>query len=145
MWRRIDGDVGRLNTISGADQAFEDSVHDVDNVGVTAEVGGKLAFYAVLGLNQLFDNFEIGLDIRAAKRVYRLLRIANDKNLSGGEFYIAPLFGRMAHFFREIKKDFVLDRVRVLKFVDENRAELHFQLLTYVRPITDQVARAHEQ
>src|SRR4030095_15117464 len=144
MWRRIDGDVGRLNTISGLDQAFEDAVDHVEDVGVTAEVGGEETFHAVLGLNYLFDDFEIGLDIRAAERVDRLLRVANDENLSGDEFYIAPLFRRKARFFREIKKNFILDRVRVLKFVDENRAELPFQLLTYVRTIAHQVAGAHE-
>src|SRR4029453_18817289 len=145
MWRRIDSDVGRLNTILGLDQAFEDAVDHVEDVGVTAEVGGEAAFHPVLGFNQLFDDFEIGLDIRAAERVYRLLRVANDENLSGGEFYIAPFFRRIVRFFREIKKNFILDRVRVLKFVDENRAELLFQLLTYARMIAHEVAGADEQ
>ena len=51
MWRRIDGDVGRLNTILGLDQTFEDAVDHVEDVGVTAEVGGEAAFHAVLGFN----------------------------------------------------------------------------------------------
>ena len=51
MWRRIDGDVGRLNTILGLDEAFEDAVDHVEDVGVTAEVSGEPAFHAILGFN----------------------------------------------------------------------------------------------
>ena len=51
MWRRMDGDVGRLNTVLRLDQTFEDAVDHVEDVGVTAEVGGEAAFDAVLGFD----------------------------------------------------------------------------------------------
>jgi hypothetical protein len=47
----MDGDVRRLNTSLGLDETFEDAVDHVEDVGVTAEIGGETAFHAILGFN----------------------------------------------------------------------------------------------
>ncbi len=96
--RRIDGDVGRLHAVLSLDEVFERAVHSVQDRGVAAKVGGETALDAILRFDYFFDDFEVGLDIRAAKSVDRLLRIADDENLSGDDFYLTPVLRRMTGF-----------------------------------------------
>ena len=47
--------------------------------------------------------------------------------------------------FGEIEQDLVLDRIGILKFVDEDRAVAPFEVRAHVILVADEIARAHEQ
>ena len=81
--RRLDADVGRLYPRLGLDELFKGAVDDVEDCAVATEVGGQPALDAVLRHDDFFDDFQIGLDIGAAKSIDRLFWIADDEQFAG--------------------------------------------------------------
>ena len=143
--RRMDGDVGRLHAVLSLDEIFERAVDSVEDRRVAAKVGGEPALDAVLRFDDFFDDFEIGFDVGAAKGVDRLLRVADDEYFSGNDSNLAPVHRCLTGLFGQVEENLILDRIGVLKFVDENRAVAPFEIRAYAHLVAHEIARAHEQ
>src|SRR6266545_176447 len=116
--RGMDGDVGRLHALLSLDEIFECAVDHVKDRRVAAKVGGKPAFDAVLRLDNFLDDFEISLDVGAAKSIDRLLWIADHEYFPGRHFYVAPIRRRVAELLGQVEENLILDWISVLNFGD---------------------------
>ena len=85
-----------------------------------------------------------GFDIGAAKGIDRLFGVAHDKQFSRLEFSVAPGGGLRSHLLSEIKNDLVLHGIRILEFIDQQRAIVALQLFTDYGMIAEQRARFAE-
>ena len=143
--RGVYGDVGRLQVVLSLEEGFKSAVDDVKYSCIAAKIGRQPAFDAILRLDDFLDDFEIGLDVGPAKSIDRLFGIADDEDFAGSQFHLAPVLGRSALGFGEIEQDLVLDRIGILKFVDEDRAVAPFEVGAHVILVADEIACAHEQ
>src|ERR1044071_5806123 len=141
----MNGDVGRLHAVLGLDDIFKRAVDAVEDRRIAAEIRREPEFDAVLRLNNFLDDFEIGFDVGAAKSVDRLLGVADHEDFSRDDLHFAPIRRGLAELLGQVKKNFVLDRIGVLKFVDENGAVAAFEIRAHARLIAHQIARANEQ
>ena len=141
----MDGDVGRLQVVLSLNEGFKRAVDDVEYRRIAAKIGRQPAFDAVLRLDDFLDDFEIGLDVGPAKSIDRLFGIADDEDFAGSQFYLAPILGCSALGFGKIEQNLVLDRIGILKFVDEDRAVAAFEVRAHVILVADEIACAHEQ
>src|SRR6516162_7450145 len=142
---RIERNVSGLQTMSLLDEIFKDTIDAIENNLVAAKVGGEPAFDTILGFDNFFDHLEIGFNIGAAKSVNRLLRITDDEDFSGNYFDLAPVHRRLPGLFGQVEEDLILNRIRILKFVEENRAVTAFKIGPHPRLIPHQIACAHQQ
>ena len=117
--RGLDGDVRRLQACLRLDEFFEGTVDDVEDGAVAAKIGGQPAFDAILRLDDFLDHFEIGFDVGAAEGVDRLFRIADDEQFAGCQFDFAPIRHALVGLLGQVEQNLILDRVGVLKLVDQ--------------------------
>ncbi len=143
--RGMNGDVGRLHAVLRLDETFKRAVDAIEDRRVAAKVGGEPAFDAVLRFDDFLDDFEIGFDVGAAKSVDRLLRVPDHEDFSRNDFHLAPIHRGLARLLGQVKKNLILDRIGVLKFVDENRAIAPLEIRAHAHLIAHEIARAHEQ
>ncbi len=143
--RGADRDILGLQACSRPDQPVENSVDDVENFSMAAEVGRKPAFDAVLRYDDFLHDFQIGFDVGAAKRVDRLLRIADHEDFSLGELNVFPVGRLHSDLLGKVDEDFILDGIGVLEFIDQDRLEAALQLLAHRPMIAHESSRAREQ
>ena len=91
------------------------------------------------------NNGIVGFDIRPPKRINGLLGIAHDKQFTRGRLHAMPFPGFGALGLGQKQDDLVLDRVGILKFIDDNRLVLLLQFGAHVRVIPQQGPRPREQ
>ena len=129
----------------GLDEFFKGTVDDVEDGAVAAEVGRQPAFDAVLRQDDFLDHFQIGFDVGAAEGVDRLFRIADDKQFAGCQFNFAPVRHALVGLFGQVEQNLILDRIGVLKLVDQDRPVAALEFGAHALVIAHQVARAHQQ
>src|SRR5438477_9307208 len=95
------------------------------------------------GLDQ-FADFEVGRDVGSAETIDRLLRIADDEQRSGARPQLSPilLFEILAC---QIEQDFCLQRIGVLKLVDQHVRKSMLEVTAHGRMIAQHVARECEE
>jgi hypothetical protein len=135
----------RLQAVLCLDEIFKDTIDAVEDSPIAAEVCGEPALDAVLSLDNFLYDLEIGFNIGATKSVNRLLRIPDDEDFSRNYSHSAPVRRGRTGLFGQVKQDLILDRIGILKFVEENRAVAPFQIGPHARVIAHQVAGAHQQ
>ena len=74
-----------------------------------------------------------------------MLRISHDKDLSRNKLHLSPLSRLPAGSLGEIKENFILDRIGVLKLVDQDRLILALQLLADPRVVADEIPGADQE
>ncbi len=141
----MDGDVGWLHAVLSLDEGLEGAVDSIQDRRVAAKIGRKPAFDAILRFDDFLDDFEIGLDVGAAKSIDRLFRIADHEYFPWDYFELAPIHRGLAGGLGQVEENLILNRIGVLKFVDEDRAIAPFEICAHALLVAHEIARAHQQ
>ena len=132
---------------SGRKHIRATAVHGVKQLGV----GPKISLQSIpltFGCRRqdvVADNGIVGFNIRPPKRINGLLGIAHDKQFARRRLHAMPFPGFGARGLGQKQDDLVLDRVGILKFIDDNRLVLLFQFGAHVRVVPQQAPRPREQ
>src|SRR5437867_1406486 len=134
-----------FDTILSLDEGFERAVDPIEYRRVAAKICRKPAFDTVLRFDDFPDDFEIGLDVGAAEGIDRLFRVADHEYFSGNHFEPAPIHRGLVGVLGQVEENLILNRIGVLKFVDEDRTIAPFKLCPHALLVAHEVARAHQQ
>ena len=90
---------------------------------MAAKIRRKRTFNAALGQDDLSHHVQVALNVGAPKGVNRLLRVSDHEDFTWLDLDRLPLGGALAEFFRQVEENLVLNRIGILKFIDENGLE----------------------
>src|SRR6266478_5604045 len=137
-------DVLRLKSLAVAvHHRLERRIDDALDVWRRAKAGVKVRAPRASRLEQVPDLL-VRLDVGSAEAVNRLLRIADEKQLARHRPDAAPVaFSGIVG--REQQQDLRLERIGVLKLVDEQMREARLKGLPHSRMADQQIARAQQQ
>ena len=100
---------------------------------------GQLFSAGCLAQHEIMNDGIIGFDIRSPKRINRLFGIAHNEELARRQPNLRPRTRLVCRVFGQVQNQFVLNRVRILKLINQNRVELLFDFSSYPWRITKQV------
>src|ERR671918_99991 len=106
---------------------------------VAAKIRGQGTFDSALSEDDVLHHVEVALNIRTAKSINRLLRVTDHEYFARLKLDRPPLGRALPGFFREVEKNLVLNRIRILKFVYENGFERVFQLFAQMLVIAQEI------
>ena len=102
------------------EEPVEDIVDDVEHGPVAAKVRHQGIDASTTRSNFLHHSFE-GFDVGSAEGIDRLLGIPHDKQFARLQVHVMPRSLMAARPFTEVEDDLVLDRIGVLKLIDQDR------------------------
>src|SRR5215510_4337706 len=122
--------------------SLESGVDSLLNCRYGSETDIKVELFTTSGLYLLFDLF-IQRDVRTTKPINRLLGIADDKELAWNRPHSPPVFfirlvGRQQH------QQFGLQRIGVLKLIDEDVCESLLEVRSHPWFFTNQISRTKQ-
>ena len=126
--------IGRLDERLPEKEPVEHIVDRSKNACIASEVGGQAVQHSPIR-KHLVDHAIEGLHVGPAKGIDRLLGIADDEKLSWFERHVLPGHGCTPRCFGESQEYFVLDRIRVLKLIDQDGAILALDPFPDVRMV----------
>ena len=121
-------------------EPVKDAVDHLEYLSMAAKIRREFAPQGAAAFQPLDDMIE-GFDISPPKRINRLLRITDDEQLSRLKLGLTPRRRLLTQPFSQIQHDFVLDRIGILEFIDQQCAIISLQLLTNHRIIAEQATR----
>src|SRR5688500_1805889 len=111
---------------------------------MTSKIGRQFATERPAALHP-FDDMIEGFDVGPTEGVDRLFWIADNEEFPWLEFGVAPRGRLRPRLLGEIEHDFVLHRIGILEFIDEQRSVVSLQLSADGRIIAKQRASLADQ
>src|SRR5262249_38718541 len=141
---RLERNISRLAAVRASrHRRGEGTVDEGLDRGWRPKAGGKGEQFRPGTKKALLDLF-VDSDVSAPEPVNRLLRVANQEELTGNRLGRAPV--RLTRIVGgEQEKDLGLERIGVLELVDEEVGEALLQLVADSGIIADEIARLDEE
>ncbi len=129
--------VRRLNGRLRHQEPVKYAVDQIQHLRMAAKVGREFAAQRSAAFQPSDDVVE-RFDIGPTKGIDRLLGVTDDEQFSRLKLRLTPGTSLCAGALRQIEHNLVLHRVGILKFIDQQRTIVPFQLFTYGRMIAKQ-------
>ena len=111
---------------------------------MAAKVGRERTFDAALRQDDPPDHVEITLNVGAPKSIDRLFGVADDEDFTRLKLDRLPVGGVLTGLFSQVEENLVLNRIRVLKLIDEKRFEKVLELFAQRPVIAQEISRTFQ-
>ena len=139
--------VARLHAfdVSIRKQLGTTAVHRFEHLRVGAKIAAQDVRLVFRRQNMLLHHLIVGVNIRPSKRINGLLGISHDEQFPRFRLHVTPFLCFLSRGLGQKQNQFILHRVRVLKFIDQDRTILVLHFCADGRMVPKQVTCPGEQ